>query len=947
MCKLKKSRVATDQGRWPKFFSTKLGLRLAAAIMTGLLVTFFSAGVQSENVVTVGTSPATCPDQLLQNDGFELSDYPYSTAPLNWTTNLWSPSAQLFHDNTTHHSGFSSARITAATANDAWFSQEVTVEANTFYLLTGWIKTENVSAGAGANLSLVGTWTHTQGLLGTNNWTRVSLWFSSGSSTRLTIGARLGYWSGTSSGTAWFDDVRLTRITPDGPHPRWKILVLIYDKTDAVVTDTAGVRHHMVGAMTPAEIERATLAATQFVETDIPALTSGNMIPELTIRYPDHSLTQLDPYGQGWWPSPTNTAPDRDPAFDSVIVIWDPRVVDQYTGTGYWIGGGAAGLGPSMGAGQTYLTVIIEATGYGHRNVFKHEWGHSILSYFAAIGATPQPTVTNHANINQYVHWPTGDSYVWDDETDANPIPNSIYNNESGFTHDYYSGTTATADEPTRRLGITPEAWMLGGPVTKPDVPSGPPPVIMCSGNIVVPKDPWASCSAVVVPTRPTVSDACESNLMPVGTRSDGLPVDGPYPCGQTVITWTATTSENLTSTCQQVVTVTDAEPPTFIRIPPPVSVTTGPGATSCGAVVEDSRLVSTAADSNPVTPDPTGDVRDPSSPNQNDIVSSSATFDSRSLTFTVSFAEKIFPPSSGHNRRLTGLIEIDTDQNPRTGHSSIIHMAGQPNFSPYLALGFDYRVNLYSESRHPGFVEVDTDVSFDEVVTGILPIVFTENSFTITVPLVSLGGDNGLVNYGIAVGAGGIGTDRLPNGAEPAVSVAVPELMVLDNGAGVTVSRSGVPANNLFPVGETIITYIATDANGNTASVTQSVIVVDDTPPVISGVAASPSMLWPPNHDMVDVTVTYEVADNCAILESWLSVSSNQPGGGSSSEWEVIDGQHVRLRAARSVRWGDRLYTITITAKDIHGNLSTQNVTVRVPQGKGEGRRQAIEVTR
>jgi hypothetical protein len=81
-------------------------------------------------------------------------------------------------------------------------------------------------------------------------------------------------------------------------------------------------------------------------------------------------------------------------------------------------------------------------------------------------------------------HWPNGESYVWLDETDANPIPNSIYNNESGFTHDYYSGTTASADQPTRRLGVTPEAWMFGGPVTKPGLlSSGTPPAIACSGT--------------------------------------------------------------------------------------------------------------------------------------------------------------------------------------------------------------------------------------------------------------------------------------------------------------------------------------------------------------------------------------------------------------------------------------------------------------------------------
>ena len=916
----------------PTFFAAKMRLTLATAITTVLLVIFFSAAVQSEGSADAAASLTTCPTQFLQNGGFELSGYPYSTAPLNWNTSLWSPSAQLFSDNSTRHSGSSSARITAATPNDAWFWQEATVEANTVYLLTGWIKTENVSDGAGANLSLVGTWTHTQGLLGTNDWTRVSISFNSGSSTRITIGARLGYWAGTSSGTAWFDDLRLTAITPDGPHPRWKILVLIYDKTDAVVTNSSGVRHHMVAAMTPAEIERATLAATQFVETDIPALTSGYMIPELTIRYPDHALTMLDPFGQAWWPSPANTAPDRDPAFDSVIVIWDPRVVDQYTGTHYWIGGGA-GLTIPTGVGQTYATIIIEATGYGHRNVFKHEWGHSILFYFDAVGTAPKPAVTNHANINQYVHWPTGDSYVWVDETDANPIPNSIYNNESGFTHDYYSGTTATADEPTRRLGITPEAWMLGGPVTKPGALSLPP-VITCNADIVVPRDP-GSCSAVLLSSPPTVSDACET-ITPVGTRSDGLPVDGPYPCGRTIITWAATNSENVTSTCQQVVTVTEAEPPVFVRVPPPVTVTTGPDALSCGAVVEDSRLGSTVPGSNPVMLDPIGDVRDPSSPLQNDIVSSSATFDRESLTFTVSFAEKIFPPSSTSERRLRGVIEIDTDQNPRTGRLPMVYVVRAPDIN----MGVDYRVNLFSESWHPGFVNVGTELPFDDdVVTGTVPIQFADNSFTVTVPLIMLGGDNGLVNYSLTIGVFDEMTDRLPNGAEPAVSVAVPELIAIDNCAGVTISRTGVPANNLFPVGETLITYTATDVSGNLASVTQTVTVVDDTPPVISGAAASPSTLWPPNHGMVDVTVSYEARDNCAILESWLSISSSEPSSsGTGSDWEIVDAHHVRLRAVRPPRLGGRHYTITITARDIHGNFSSQNVTVRVPLNNGKG---------
>src|SRR3569832_2225749 len=305
----------------------RVRLSLAAVITAALSVICFSPGARSDSG-GAGAALTPCRADLLQNGGFELPVETPAVAPLNWGIDYWLPTSPLPRDNVIAHSGTSSARITAPTGTDARFLQEVTVEPQTTYMLTGWIKTENVSAGAGANLTLFGTWTHSEGLFGTNDWTRVSLWFNSGSNTRITIGARLGYWSAMSVGTAWFDDLSLTRVEPDGTVPRWKILVLIYDKTDAIVMDSAGVSHHMVGAMTPAEIERAALAATQFVENDIPALTSGMMIPELTIRYPDHALTQLDQYNSGWWPSPDKTTLDRDRAFDSVIVIWDPRVVD-------------------------------------------------------------------------------------------------------------------------------------------------------------------------------------------------------------------------------------------------------------------------------------------------------------------------------------------------------------------------------------------------------------------------------------------------------------------------------------------------------------------------------------------------------------------------------------------------------------------------------------------
>lgn len=53
------------------------------------------------------------------------------------------------------------------------------------------------------------------------------------------------------------------------------------------------------------------------------------------------------------------------------------------------------------------------------------------------------------------------------------------------------------------------------------------------------------------------------------------------------------------------------------------------------------------------------------------------------------------------------------------------------------------------------------------------------------------------------------------------------------DNCSAVTITRS--PSGNTFPVGTTTITWIATDGAGNTATATQSVTVIDNTPPAIS----------------------------------------------------------------------------------------------------------------
>ncbi len=252
-----------------------------------------------------------------------------------------------------------------------------------------------------------------------------------------------------------------------GQGPSWRVLVLIYTQTDFAYTDAQGQAHHVVAQMTVDDVLRARQAAEAFFLKDVPLLDSGAMIPTLTIRYPQRKLSHLASLG-GFWPDPASTAQDLDPAFDSVVVIWDSAGIDLISGQPedlQYYGGRSL----DRGLGQTYSTFQVESLGENEHNILKHEWGHSIVFYYSHAGLSPAPMVDIHINNtdNQYVHCVSGQPYLLIYEDDTQPFTNSTYNDASGFYHDVYSGLTARPDDPDRCLGIPASAWMAGGPVTK------------------------------------------------------------------------------------------------------------------------------------------------------------------------------------------------------------------------------------------------------------------------------------------------------------------------------------------------------------------------------------------------------------------------------------------------------------------------------------------------
>jgi hypothetical protein len=140
------------------------------------------------------------------------------------------------------------------------------------------------------------------------------------------------------------------------------------------------------------------------------------------------------------------------------------------------------------------------------------------------------------------------------------------------------------------------------------------------------------------------------------------------------------------------------------------------------------------------------------------------------------------------------------------------------------------------------------------------------------------------------------------------------------------------------FPVGTSVITCTASNAAGTT-NCEFAVIVHDAEPPAFSSLQSTPSILWPPNHQMVPIILSAKATDNCgSTILRIISATSNEPGdsvgGGHTTSDVVITGDlSLMLRAERSGRGLGRVYTITVGCEDAAGNNTTRKVLITVPR--------------
>lgn len=122
---------------------------------------------------------------------------------------------------------------------------------------------------------------------------------------------------------------------------------------------------------------------------------------------------------------------------------------------------------------------------------------------------------------------------------------------------------------------------------------------------------------------------------------------------------------------------------------------------------------------------------------------------------------------------------------------------------------------------------------------------------------------------------------------------------------------------------------------------------VINGVEPTIEPVADK-SILWPPNHKWVSISIVANAVDNSGLPVTLTAVvTSNEPvdglgRGDKAPDWTepIIDQEngviHLDLRAERSGRGNGREYSVTIIAEDVFGNSSVAIVKIIVPHDKG-----------
>ena len=490
---------------------------------------------------------------------------------------------------------------------------------------------------------------------------------------------------------------------------------------------------------------------------------------------------------------------------------------------------------------------------------------------------------------------------VDDDEFDATATDNcavtSLTYSLSGAT----SGTGTTLDGKVFNAGTTTVTWTAMDAAGNTDVCSFTVTVIDVQKPVInnVPASFQVNnfpgnCLGFASWTAPTATDNCGAVTIVPNNPMYNTPTNVPLAIGPNIITYTATDAAGNTQTASFTITVVDTQKPTFSFCPGNITVNTGTGATSCGALVLYNTPTATDNCNLGLTVQIGNNAHSSGStfPVGPTLVTWTATDgygNTATCTFTVTVVDNTKPVIS-----CPGNITQNSDEGLCSAAITITPATATDNCPGTITIGgVRSDAQLLSAPYPVGNTTITwtaTDVNGNTSTCTQTVTVVDNQAPTIDCP------DDVIVN----TGAGSTLCTAIANFAATATdNCSTP--------SNINITYSKDPGT-AFPVGNTVVTVTATDQAGKSSTCSFNVTVVDNTPPVVT----CPSTVTVNNTpNLCGAFVNYQAAtatDNCtpsgAIIITYSPIGNFFPIGTTQ---------------------------VTATATDANGNQSTCTFNVVV----------------
>jgi len=473
------------------------------------------------------------------------------------------------------------------------------------------------------------------------------------------------------------------------------------------------------------------------------------------------------------------------------------------------------------------------------------------------------------------------------------------------FTATYLVSTgIANGGDLTDTLNVTSDTFDRHAPdnssTAVESATNNTPPVcsISCPANISQDNDPNLAGAAVTF-NDPTTTGSCS-------TVSCDHPSGSFFPIGSTAVKCSDTTNQ---FSCNFVVTINDKRTvKVALNGPASQTVECRTGFTDQGATATDKDGNSLSVTTTVTVPDPGGAVDqngdavqvpvsgvDPNTPNTYTITYSATDGTTTATATRVVQVVDTTPPvitlagTSGFTPQTVQVTVVNDDGTTSVVTETILVATVEchTNFTAPTATAADgcdnHAVAVTTsgsvDANTPGTYEIvytATDAAGNDTESRVRVTVVDTTAPTITAPpAVTLYTGPGATSCGVTVSD---------------IDAALGTATAIDScSSSVTVTRNGVPAGNTF-TGTTTITYTATDASGNHSSATQTVTVVDNTPPTITAPPAVTVTADPLTCAMNVPLGTPTTNDNCSVASVTNNAPSSFHSGTTTVTWTVTD---------------------------------------------------------